>query len=257
MLFMAQIMEFTPAKISDSLSTICDTSSQSRVDTTAILIKEEGFVGIPRQHNNSYDSSLLLFLVFSLFISFVAIGKHKISIRKVISNKEESKDEVRHTIIDLIITILLCITTIILSSILLIYITSDTVQPILPLRLIGEVAIGVTLFLAAQYIVIWLIGELFFTRNEKKQFLKENIISYTIPAIILPPFVLLVLLLPWMSNVFIYSAISLLFITRIIFIFKNIENFKRNIGTTCYIILYLCTVEIMPLMVLYKWVLNI
>ena len=227
-------------------------------DETTLIVEEEGFEGIPRHQNNSYNNSLLIFLIFSFFVIFVAISRRKISLRTIISNKEESKDEVRHTIIDLGTTMSLCAITIITYAITLIYLTSETIfQPALTLENISLLSTVIGGAIITQQAVLWITGNLFFERNETKQFLKENITYYTIPAIILTPAITSYILSLCGDKTLIYIALTIAFIVRLIFVIRNFKKFKHNVGTTCYNILYLCTAEIAPIAIIYKWALNI
>ncbi|MBR4119492.1 MAG: DUF4271 domain-containing protein [Bacteroidales bacterium] len=223
-----------------------------------ITITEEGFEGIPLQHNSSYNNSLLILLIFSLFVIFVAISRKKISLRTLTSNKEESKEEVRHTIIDLTIRITLCTISVILYAIAILYLSSEniykhqlTVQPIVK---IGGI---VALYIIIQQIILWLVGKIFFTPLETKQFLKDNITYYTLPSIIFTPIIILYILTSWHTNSLIFIALVIVWGIRLIFIIRNIKIFKHNIATSFNIILYLCIVEIMPIAIIYKWTLNI
>ncbi|MBR4963466.1 MAG: DUF4271 domain-containing protein [Muribaculaceae bacterium] len=246
----------------ETLSIIPSTDSISvtlcgEQDTTLAVVKDEGFEGIPRYQNNSYNNSLLIFLIFSFFVIFVAISRKKISLRTIISNKEESKDEVRHTIIDLITTMSLCTITVITYAMTIIYLTSDTtLQASLTIKNIATISGVVGAAIAIQQTLLWIIGKLFFDRNETKRFLKENITYYTIPAIILTPTIALYILSIYNTNMLIYIALAIAFTIRLTFVIRNINIFKHTIGTTCYNILYLCTAEIMPIAIIFKWALN-
>lgn len=233
-------------------TTLCE----GEEEITTVMV-EEGFEGIPRHQNNSYNNSLLIFLIFSFFVIFVAISRKKISLRTITSNKEESKDEVRHTIVDLGITTSLCAITVITYEITLIYLTSETIfQPSLTLENISVLSAAIGGAIITQQAVLWTIGKLFFDRNETKQFLKENVTYYTLPAIILTPTITSYILSLSNSNLLIYTALSITFLMRLIFVIRNFKKFKHNIGTTCYNILYLCTAEIAPIAIIYKWALN-
>ncbi len=240
-----------------------DTSSYKKLyeeDTCATMIEEEeGYIGTPRPYNNNYSNSLFAFLIFALFIISTAIGRKKFSVRRLLNNREESKEEVNHTIIDLIITILLCIITMITSAITMLWyisLNNETLLPILPFKEIMLTTSGIATLFIIQEIVLWLIGEVFFTHKEAKLFCKENVEFYTIISLILTPTIIASAYIYWHANVFIITALILICLMRIIYILRNIKNFKHDISTTCYIILYLCTVEIVPLFILYKWALN-
>ena len=128
---------------------------------TITITEEEGFEGIPLQHNSSYNNSLLILLIFSLFIIFVAISRRKISLRTLISHKEESKDEVRHTIIDLTIRLTLCTISVILYAIMVLYLSSETIRPELLAKPLAKVVGAIALYIIAQEALIWIIGKIF------------------------------------------------------------------------------------------------
>lgn len=53
-------------------------------------------------------------------------------------------------------------------------------------------------------------------------------------------------------NVFIIITILLYFATRLFFIYKGVKIFFRDFYSLIYVVLYLCTLEIAPLLVIYK-----
>ncbi|MEG0949243.1 MAG: DUF4271 domain-containing protein [Bacteroidales bacterium] len=53
-------------------------------------------------------------------------------------------------------------------------------------------------------------------------------------------------------NIFIFITISLYFATRILFIYKGVKIFFSDFYRLIYVVLYLCTFEIAPLLVIYK-----
>lgn len=53
-------------------------------------------------------------------------------------------------------------------------------------------------------------------------------------------------------NIFIFITISLYFATRLLFIYKGVKIFFSDFYSLIYVVLYLCTFEIAPLLVIYK-----
>ncbi|MGL4293021.1 MAG: DUF4271 domain-containing protein [Bacteroidales bacterium] len=51
---------------------------------------------------------------------------------------------------------------------------------------------------------------------------------------------------------FIFITVSLYFATRLLFIYKGVKIFFRDFYSLIYVVLYLCTLEIAPLLVIYK-----
>ena len=60
------------------------------------------------------------------------------------------------------------------------------------------------------------------------------------------PFVSLMLLYPGSIEMLLPCSIILYFCTRLVFIFKTLRIFFNNLSSSIYFILYLCTVEIVP-----------
>lgn len=53
-------------------------------------------------------------------------------------------------------------------------------------------------------------------------------------------------------NIFIFSTMSLYFVTRLLFIYKGVKIFFSDFYSLIYVVLYLCIFEIAPLLVIYK-----
>lgn len=238
---------------------ITDSASISCKDTLSQTTASEGLPGILRQNNNSYNNSLFAYIIFALFAIITTISRKQFVRNSIFGKKGKNSEEIKHTVIDQILTILLFVTTLIMGGISILYQISNNkgvIQPYLYIYDIIKISGGIFTVFIVQQIVLWMIGNVFFTKTEAKTFLKENISCYTILALILTPTVLFLIYMPHAIQTTLITASILLILTRLIFIIRNIKNFKHDSSTTCYIILYLCTVEISPVFALYSIALN-
>lgn len=108
------------------------------------------------------------------------------------------------------------------------------------------------LYVVAQYIVYWIVGFVFTSRTLRAQWIS----GFTS----VQSFLGLALLLPAISAIF-YPGHAALFGTigavcyigwRIVFIVKGFRIFFHNYFSLVYFILYLCSVELIPLLLLYR-----
>lgn len=99
------------------------------------------------------------------------------------------------------------------------------------------------------------VGFVFTDKFTSKQWIKGFNASQALLgiAIILPA--LFVLFNPDASHIVVPIAVFVYLITRLIFIFKGFRLFYDNFGSLLYFILYLCTLEIVPIVVIYRIVL--
>ena len=98
-----------------------------------------------------------------------------------------------------------------------------------------------------QYILYWLIGYTF-TSDQMRNLWVEGFtatMSLLALALIVPG--LGVLFYPDFNKLLVLLAISLYFVARLMFICKGFKIFYTNIGSLVYFILYLCSLEIIPI----------
>ncbi len=111
---------------------------------------------------------------------------------------------------------------------------------------------GAIIFLHfTKFISIWLLGFLFETRQISGRYLNEHYIFYISEGIILLP--LLILYIYSGAILFMYIAVIVLFALWIYRLFRAVivgldcTNYSRS-----YLFLYLCTLEVLPIFLLYK-----
>ena len=102
-------------------------------------------------------------------------------------------------------------------------------------------------FFVAQLILFYTIGWVFARDKEDTRLWIEGFnASQSILGLALFPIVFTSLLYPVSANMLIPVAVGLYFLARLAFISKGFRIFFNNLSSSLYFILYLCTVEIVP-----------
>ncbi len=107
-------------------------------------------------------------------------------------------------------------------------------------------------FYFAQIIIFRILGYIFSCRTETNLLIENFISVNALLGIVLFPIALLYVYIPQSSGLLLISAIVCYILARIIFIYKVIKIFLRDIDGILYFILYLCTLEIAPLFLMYR-----
>jgi|GEM_PF-3950976 len=109
----------------------------------------------------------------------------------------------------------------------------------------------VVLLFFAKFIAIWFSGILFQTKAVSRPYLLDHVLFYITEALLLFP--LLILYVYSGMQIFAYVALTVLFalwlfrLQRAVVIGLACTNFSRS-----YLFLYLCTLEVLPVLLLYK-----
>ena len=106
-------------------------------------------------------------------------------------------------------------------------------------------------YFAFQYIVYWIIGTAFVNDEGRQLWVEGFTASMALLGITLIIPGLFVLFYPDLLTVAIYISAAFYVIARIMFICKGFRIFYTNLGSLVYFILYLCSLEIVPLTILY------
>lgn len=108
------------------------------------------------------------------------------------------------------------------------------------------------LYYFVQLFQYYILGYIF-SNKENRTLMVESYISVNlILCIVLFPFVLALIYYPAYPRSLLYIIAFIYLISRIIFIYRGVKIFLRDIYGILYFILYLCALEIVPLLVLYK-----
>ena len=161
-----------------------------------------------------------------------------------------------HTLNETQILTALTLNTCIMEG-LLMFLGMDTYVPTLRASLHSQVFLHVGIFTAVALLfylvqvgVYQLIGHVFSDGVNSKLWTDGFKASQSLLGLLLFPLVGVALTMPNMANVMLISAISLYFCARIVFICKGFRIFYINLPSLVYFILYLCAVEIVPLVIL-------
>ena len=110
---------------------------------------------------------------------------------------------------------------------------------------------GITLgFYIVQWMVYKVLGYTFSDKTGSKLWLDGFKASQSLLGLLLLPVLFLLLLYPTHGKLLLTIAATLYFSARLIFIYKGFRIFYNNLTSILYFILYLCAVEIVPLVIL-------
>lgn len=219
---------------------------------------ESGIKGEPRVNLPGYDSGIMLLVLFTLIFAAFNIRQYSSLLKSFgqdlwsVRNRENAFDS--HTLNE---------TRIIMSLIAVLCVSEGIMMMCLGqskgflgnsvsfLTLLGLTAVGGLLYLF-QYCSYSLVGYTFTNRNYANQWLRcfnatqaMSGLFFVIPA-------LAVLFNPSMTGLMCVLCCLIYIGCRIIFIIKGFRIFYHNFFSLIYFILYLCTLEIVPLVLLYR-----
>ncbi|MEG1616085.1 MAG: DUF4271 domain-containing protein [Bacteroidales bacterium] len=256
-------MPFTPILSNDSLvstprSTAALPFTEDNLKSyTAEVAGVKGIPPTPTLANNSWISAIVILCLLLIAYSFRYSSKY---IQRILAEAFAIKDRNRRFqrsnvgVVRLKLTMLFF--TFILEGLSLYIIFSKythhiyTDERVLPLW--GLFSLGVLLFYLLQYILYQLIGYVFASRGSTAAWIASfsSITALRSVALTIP--VLLAIYHNLTLTAFIYIVCGLYLVTRLLFMSKGLKIFFNGFSSLFYLILYLCTLEIAPLFVIYK-----
>ena len=105
-------------------------------------------------------------------------------------------------------------------------------------------------FFVAQWVVYKVIGYTFSDKVGSKLWLDGFKSTQSFLGLLLLPVLVVLMLYPSHSKLLLSIAVILYLISRLIFIYKGFRIFYSNLSSILYFILYLCAVEIVPLVIM-------
>lgn len=115
------------------------------------------------------------------------------------------------------------------------------------------VAVGITVvYYLVQWIAYLLIGYVFTTRDGTRSWLRGFSSGRSLLGIVLFPLAMVSVFYPSGLPVLLILAGIAYFIIRVMFVFKGIRIFSRQSGAYILFLYYLCSVEIVPLVLIWK-----
>lgn len=238
------------------------------IDSVSIVTSQstsirQGIDGIARNYNPGYDTGLqTLLLVMLLLVVFNF--KH---CRRLFSTLTDSLFVVRkqanvfeeHTANEARVMLLLVVQFCVYAGILTMlhfnqsYPISNTEILSTSFLTIG----GVGVYYIFQLVAYRVVGYVFTDQTSSQQWTKGFSASQVLLGFALLPLAFVAFLYPTLSSAMIFIAAGLYVIFRIVFIYKGFRIFYNDFSSLLYFILYLCTLEIIPLIFVYKSVQSI
>lgn len=217
----------------------------------------EGLPCEPRTLLPGYDTGVMCMLIV-LFLIITANFRHYTTFIKTfaqnlfsVRNRANAFDE-HHTmsetrvLISLIMLVCVCEGILMFSALSLSFPITDTFLAV------GSFTALTMLYYMWQLVIYRMVGYAFTSHNHAIQWIKGFNASQSLLGIILVIPALLVLFNPGIAPLCISIGILLYFIARIIFIAKGFRIFYNNSFSLMYFILYLCSLEIIPPILMYK-----
>ena len=243
---------------SDSLQTVdslAGNDSVAHLDTVVKII-EKRFDGIlhPSFPQNEAWVFILLLVLFGMLIFSVtrSYGWLRESVRTFFQVKERSSIFSTATVNDFQSKMILITFSVgVISTYAYIYFKTPESPFTFFIWLKFLLVTG--LFFIFKYMMIQVLGFVFLDKMELKLASTSyfNIISY-LSILLFPLLIFQVYTTPYVQQITISLSFIVLILAAILVIIKLFQIFLRKIVTTFYILLYLCTLEILPLILLFS-----
>lgn len=208
----------------------------------------------PRALLPGYDSNVMLLLVIVFLIlsaNFRNYGSFlKNYVETLWKERRRADSYTTHTIGETGTLLSLIFLTVVNEGIIAFSLMARNGADISSANLFSTLAmvIGVAaLYYAAQAVAYTVVGRTFATGEITAQWLKGFNASQTLLGIILTVPAMIVLFNPGTARLMAAISFSLYIIARIVFISKGFRLFYNKIGSLLYFILYLCALEIIPI----------
>lgn len=229
----------------------------SRMLTSYSASYSEGILGEPRQMLPGYDSGVMAMLIGLFLIIAFFTRNHSIFIKTffkdLLTVRRHSNVFDDHTVNESLLTGGL-IATMCLAEGILIAGAWRVSGPDCPDIFIstGLCTLLAAVFYAVQLTGYNLVGYVFSSRSGRSQWVRGFNASQSFLGLSLLLPALALLFNPGLSDVVLWIGSLLYIIGRMIFIFKGFRIFYTNIFSLIYFISYLCTLEIAPIVFLYR-----
>ena len=233
----------------DSIKAVADTLK-------AIAQLPKGFIGMPHPSLPQTESWVFIILLVLFFLMVYAISSSTGIIAETIKSffqvKERSSIFSKATVTDFRIRLLLVIFSIGVFS-LYIYLLIFKPESQFPIKTYGYFLIITGIFLGVKSLLIDVIGYVFLSPSNHKMAKESYFNIVSILGVCLFPFLILRIYIstplydiPEIISLVLCVGASILVIIKLfqIFFHKTVASF--------YILLYLCTLEILPLVILYR-----
>ncbi|MDO4779465.1 MAG: DUF4271 domain-containing protein [Bacteroides sp.] len=140
----------------------------------------------------------------------------------------------------------------VISYYILYYSNSEWVVKYSSWQIILSVGAIFLLYFIAKVTLYSYIGWIFFRGNIIDTWFKSYYTIIHALSIFLLPFLFATIYLNLSINTVLFTALGLLFLSKVLILYKLFNLFFKNIYTTLPLFLYFCALEIVPLLLLYK-----
>lgn len=229
----------------------------SRALTSATASYSTGLPGEARQMLPGYDSGVMAMVIGLFFIIAIFTRNHstliKTFFKDLLTLRRHSNVFDDHTVNESLLTGGLIATMCLAEGILMAgawRIFSDNCPGIFLSTALATLLAGA--LYTVQLTGYSMVGYVFTTPSGRSQWIRGFNASQSLLALALLLPALAVLFNPGIATVMLWTGGILYVISRIIFIFKGFRIFYTNIFSLVYFISYLCTLEIAPIMFLYR-----
>lgn len=250
----AIVKPFVPAYTSGFPQLVGNNLKIAKLEQLPVMSIPTGDKALPIENTPIHNPGIMG-LVFLIFF-FIAVSYKKG--HKYVSNFVHNMFSVRkrqnvfddHTVSETQIMTALIANTCLMEGILL-YLGISFQFPGLQLAahlfLAVAMLVGVALgFYLLQLLLYYLIGYTFADTVDTKLWIDGFKATQSILGLGLFPIIFIILLYPDTFQMMLVCAITLYFLARLVFISKGLRIFFNNLTSTIYFILYLCAVEIVP-----------
>ena len=202
--------------------------------------------------------SLLIVICFLFVTSSYQASNHflKTLFSEIFEEKQRHRSFQKSTLAAVRLKVAFLVMTFVIEGLALYVVfekmSSSRITPISSLLIVGGFAILFSLLYIIWFLFGNFIGFVFSEKNKTSIWLSSltNIIILRGLALFIP--VLVAIYHPIPLNTFITVTVSVYLATRLLFIFSGIKIFFSDFYSLIYGVLYLCTLEIAPLLAIYK-----
>lgn len=235
----------------DSLFAAQDTLTADSVQQSIVVepLQPAGFEGIPRKESFATQSSVTLLLLvqfFFLAFSFQVIVRQTVSFFK---SFDFSRQTSIFTSREIIQTILLFVFSNLNISLLFYLLFSG--EPTLIWLDLLPILIGFIVLFLFKATVFRFLGYVFFDKILARYWIQSNFVVLVLFNMLIFPMLVWVIYFRAPDSYLLYTAIFGAVSALALVIYRLLNIFTTRIYSFFHIILYLCTLEIMPLLLLY------
>lgn len=225
----------------------------------ATLVIPEGIDGLQKPETPSQNDSIFLILLCCLVLVATSFRKGTKLLFQLFSITNNNRNRINilnsSTVIESRLRFILLVQTFVMEGIALTFFIrylNPELSHIGYFKEILSIAVLTALYYNLQQLIYRILGSVFSDQNSTRQWLDNHILVNLSLGIILFPIIFCMIYLPGFLNIGLILVTISYILSRIIFIYKGIKIFLRDIYGILYFILYLCALEIIPLFLLYK-----